>query len=120
MPRRNRAKEAEPAFPIHDFLACVGGLDTAEDEVDGAAEVVAAAKETAKAKGFDVKAMDEVRKLFNKVQNGKANLAGAQHHIRAIGDYALAIGLMDQQDLFLEQDGDDSLETAAEAGAALN
>lgn len=122
MPRRrtNEAAAAELAAAMQEFNTCVRALDFAQDEVDGAAEVMAAARENAKAKGFDTKAMDEVRKLYNRVQKGKTNLASAQNHIRAIETYAGLIGLMDQQDLFVERDGDEGVETAAEAGAALN
>jgi uncharacterized protein (UPF0335 family) len=70
MPRRRSKPEPEAqVFAQRDFLTCVQALDTAQEEVVGSKEVMDAAKEAAAAMGFDVKAMDEIRKLYNKVQD---------------------------------------------------
>lgn len=120
MPRRKSkaAQDEAQAFAVRDFDECVNALDVAQGAVDDAKEIMDAAKQAAKDKGFDAKLMDDMRKLKNKVDAGKVTLAAAQAKITNTEIYARAIGLFDQSDLF--RDGSVTVTVEDGEGRPLN
>lgn len=82
-------------FRVSECQNILDAMDRADDEAEGPKEMKAAAKETAKNKGYLVDALATVQKLRRK----KTTLE-AQAWLEAVNLYAQAAGILDQTDLF--------------------
>jgi hypothetical protein len=82
-------------FQVAECQKLLDAMDHADDEAEGPKEMKAAAKETAKNKGYMVDALVTVQKLRRK----KTTLE-AQAWLEAVSLYAQAAGILDQTDLF--------------------